>query len=107
MYSKVSICKTCVKRVLDEQLEAGGLGRCIYCLVAALESRLVELSHKRQDLTFAMELLEHSRTEVLHLYETAIAENERLSQEIHKLREELEAAKGVAQYKVDINRLIG
>jgi cell division septum initiation protein DivIVA len=54
-----------------------------------------------------MELLEHSRTEVLHLYETAIAENERLSQEIHKLREELEAAKGGAQYKVDINRLIG
>jgi hypothetical protein len=62
MYSKVSICKTCFRKVLDEQLKIEPEGLCIYCLITLLR-------YKVQDLDFANQLLTHHLDEIEKAYQ--------------------------------------
>lgn len=62
MYSKVSICKTCYNRVLDEQLKMEPIDACIYCLV-------LHLKHKAQDQIFANRILEKNLADLSEAYQ--------------------------------------
>jgi hypothetical protein len=90
MWSKVSVCKECSRRVLDEQLKLD-LDKCVYCLIDHLKSKIDTLDKKCQDFEFAMELLDRSRTEILQLYEAAIRDNEAKTRELSALARDLKS----------------
>ena len=107
MYSKVSICKTCTRRVLDEQMTYKGHQSCIYCLVDYITEELEKQGKKKDDLMFALELLDHNYKEIVAIYEAAIHDNDRKSKEIHELRDEITTLKNNKNFMIDINKLIG
>jgi hypothetical protein len=90
MYSLVSVCKVCTRRVLDEQLKLGpDLDKCIYCLVGQLTEELTKLQQHRDDLMFSFELLEHSYNQVHEVYEAAILDNQQKYSELEILKASL------------------
>lgn len=109
MYSRISVCKTCYKRVLDEQLVISSkhveFDSCIYCLIKFLDETIDVLYLKRQDQLFAFDLLERNRKELLHLYESAIFDNGLKEKELAELNKLLHSYTN--GYKVDVNKLIG
>lgn len=100
MYSKVSVCKTCFQRVLDEQLLTERPGSCIYCLVTHLKAELLKESRRAQDLGFALEIQARTVNELVEAHDAN-------SVEIHRLRDELDATQRASRFKVDVNSLLG
>lgn len=107
MYSLVQVCKTCARRVLEEQVYPNENPPCIYCKVKALQDNVAELTRKRDDLMFAMELMDASYTEVIVVYNAAITELQSAQKELERLNARITTLELSQQiYKVDVNRLI-
>lgn len=100
MFSKVSICKACFRRVLDEQLQTERPGSCVYCLIVHLKAELLSTERRAADLGFALEIQTRAYSELLEVHDAN-------SEEIHRLRDELDASKGASRFKVDVNNLLG
>ena len=91
MYSRVSICKTCHRRVLDEQanLVPDKESQCIYCVLAFLSEEITKITKEKEDLAFSFALLERRYDEVHVAYEAAIHDNQLKYQEIANIRQDL------------------
>jgi len=91
MYSKVSICKTCHRRILDEQanLVPDKENQCIYCILDFLRKEIVHLTREKEDLAFSLTLLDRRYHEVNTAYEAAIADNLLKHKEIADIRKDL------------------
>ena len=92
MYSKTSVCKTCFRRVLDEQLSMSLHeihNKCIYCVIDLLNKQIIDLTRERDDLKFSVTLLDHNYAELHEAYEAAINDNTAKLNEIAALRLDL------------------
>ena len=92
LYSRTSVCKTCFRRVLDEQLSMSlheVYNKCIYCIVDFLSKELTTLTRQRDDLRFSVTLLDHNYSEIHEAYVAAINDNAAKLNEIAALRLDL------------------
>ena len=74
MYSLVSICKKCNRRVLDAQLKISSSNNCIHCYIEELKLKFDQeyaihliTKQERQDLLFAFQLLDRNYQDLLVL----------------------------------------
>ena len=106
MFSKVAICKVCIRRVLDEQLYTHIPQSCIYCLKEHLEKEVDLLTKKRQDYLFALQIMDHNHLELNAAYEAAIADIDIKAAEINQLRNEVDAYKAHVSFKLSLDELM-
>jgi hypothetical protein len=107
MYSLVSICKKCQRRVLGVQLSTALPEGCIYCYVDHLVVELRKAERKSQDQMFALALLDTAYTEATEAYRSTICEIERLGKEIGMLREESEVLRARVHFANSKKDLLG
>lgn len=107
MLSRVVICKKCMRRVLDEQLQTELPDSCIYCLVAHLKQTELRYERRIQDFGFALEILDLSYQQVVEAYDAAIAELDNNSKEIHRLRDEIQTLQNGQSYNMSVRDLLG